>query len=485
MVRLKRRPHVLILLILLSSGSSCLKLKQPEVVCPLPAGKGPGAVFQPDFPFAVSEDTPEVNSVIPPTRLGCNVLLLMRGEDDYMARRALLRKARLSISLQTYIFSNDPVGRRIGDILTKKKAKGLDVKLIVDAYTKLKPADRMLLFDLERAGLDVVGFEPVYFMGMSETSVFWIDEVNQRFHEKYFIVDDKVAMVGGRNIADEYAGWGDEPDNQWRDQDVILTGPVVRDIRNAFDENHRFFLEREETRPALINPPWWRKLWWKVTGRTTEERDRDPSRFESDFSFLEFDAENVPVRFIRSRPRLMETYIYQTYIYLIHAARKSILVENAYFVPDKGLMDALTGAARRGVDVTVITNCDRTNDVFQMQPIVRHSYQPLIEAGVKVFEWQGIVPGHGSLHSKFAVIDEKIMVIGSYNLDPRSKFLNSEDVVLIYSPEAAAKLVDFVMTEDMKNSKKISLEKAKQWRSPKDLNKMFKLLFARALEDWW
>jgi cardiolipin synthase len=123
--------------------------------------------------------------------------------------------------------------------------------------------------------------------------------------------------------------------------------------------------------------------------------------------------------------------------------------------------------------------------VFQMHPLVRHSYYPLIKAGVKVYEWQGIVKGHGSLHSKFAVIDDRICIIGSYNLDPRSKILNSEDAVLIYSEKAAFELATFVIEEDIPRSKLISLEKAKEWRNPKDLGRQFQLLFALALEDWW
>jgi phosphatidylserine/phosphatidylglycerophosphate/cardiolipin synthase-like enzyme len=324
------------ILFLLFFVSSCLKVKQPEVVYPVPEGVGPEAVFQDDFAFAISEDTPDINSVVPPTRAGCNVLLLCQGQDDYKIRKKLLRNARLSIAIQTYIFTNDPVGQKVGDILKKQRSKGLDVRLIIDAYTKFKPNDRILYFDLERAGVDVAGFEPIYFMGVTESSYFEVEEVNRRFHEKYFIVDDAAAIIGGRNIADEYACHGKNPDNQWRDQDVVLTGPVVKDIRNAFEENYKFFLEREDTRPALVNPPWWRKLWRKITGRKVIGRlKRDPSELEPDFKFLDFTANNVPVRFIRSRPRLNETYIYQAYMYLIRSARNSILIENAYFVPDQ------------------------------------------------------------------------------------------------------------------------------------------------------
>jgi putative cardiolipin synthase len=414
------------------------------------------------------------------------VLLLCRGDNDFAIRHKLLKKSHRSILIQTYIFSNDPVGRKVGKILKKKRSRGLDVRLIIDAYTKFKPADRLLYYDLERSGVDVAGFEPIYFSGMSETSVFWVDEVNQRFHEKYFIVDDFAAVVGGRNIADEYANYGNDPENQWRDQDVVLTGPIVQDVRNAFEENHQFFIEREETRPALISPPWWRRLWNKISSRKPDiKRRKDSPESRSEFKFLEFTAEDVPARFLRSRPRLNETYIYQAYIYLIRSARRSILIENAYFVPDKDLMNALADAAGRGVDVRIITNSEETNDVFQMQPITRHSYLPLIQAGVRVYEWQGIIPGHGSLHSKFAVIDDEISLIGSYNLDPRSKFLNSEDVVLIYSEEFAGKLVQFVRDHDLAHSELISLEQARKWRNPQDLAEQFKLIFSLTLEDWW
>lgn len=468
------------------AAAGCLELKNPDIKSPPLLEEGPEAIFRADFPFDISAKTPNADSVIPPTRHGCNILTLKSGEQDFKTRYKLIKKASDSVAIQTYIFSNDPAGRKVAKLLRKKSRKGMNVRLIIDAYTKFSPSDRLLYFDLERAGVNVAGFEPIYFMGVTEKSYFKIEEVNRRFHEKYLIVDDCVAMIGGRNIADEYASWDGEPENMWRDQDVVLTGPVVQDIRNAFEENFGFLIDREDTRPFLINPPWWKNAWNILTGRVVEEAEsRGLRKTPDELDFLEFTAFEVPVRFLRSRPRFDETYIYQAYMYLISAARDSVLIENAYFVPDKALIEALCAAAQRGVKVTIITNSEATNDVFQMQPLTRYSYLPLIKAGAEIYEWQGIVSGHGSLHSKFAVIDGRISIVGSFNLDPRSKFLNSEDAVVIHSEAVALDLTSYVMQVDMAQSERVGIEKAKEWRNPSDLENRFKLIFSLALEDWW
>jgi phosphatidylserine/phosphatidylglycerophosphate/cardiolipin synthase-like enzyme len=120
-----------------------------------------------------------------------------------------------------------------------------------------------------------------------------------------------------------------------------------------------------------------------------------------------------------------------------------------------------------------------------MQMLSRYSYLGLIENGVEVWEWGGLTPGKGCLHSKAAVFDDRVVVIGSCNLDPRSLGINSEDVVLIDSEKAADRLRGYIETVDLPVCQKITREQAAAWRRPDEAEAKFKLLFGKALEDWY
>lgn len=440
---------------------------------------GPEALFREDFPFKVSALTKDINTTIPPTRFGCNVRLLCDGKENFEIRFKLLENARSSIYIQTYIFYNDPIGQKVASIVRKKNDECLDVRLIFDAYTKFYRRDRALYSEIERSGLEVLGYEPLYFSWITKSSVLDVNELNYRFHEKYFIVDDQVVITGGSNIADEYAVYGTDPETQWRDQDVLLTGAIVSDFVNAFLENYMEFQKKEEERPEFLKRTFLKHI---------KQKDKKPDFSNKSLSILEdieYTDMNVPVRFIRSRPRYEETYIHQAYLHLFNSAKESIIIENSYLVPDRRIKRALLKAAKKGIDVTIITNSEETNDVFQMQPITRYYYLDLIKAGIKIYEWQGYIKGHGSLHSKFAIIDGKVSIIGSFNLDPRSKNLNSEDVVLIYSPKVAFALREFVEKEDLPRCELITKAQAEKWHSPKNFEDKFKLIFGLSIEDWW
>jgi putative cardiolipin synthase len=440
------------------------------------------SIFRDDYKFFHSDgEASEVS--IPPTRLGCGVKLLNRGEESFEWRIRMLKRSRESIRIQTYIFTCDEIGKKVADRLKRKRRHGLDVKLIVDAYTKFSPADRRMYADIELKGVAVMGFEPMYLLGVADERVLNVDDVNKRFHEKYWVIDDKVAFIGGTNIANEYARYGDDPNDKWRDQDALLTGPIVRDVAAAFDENYEYFLQRRESRLPTMKWSTVAKIWWKISGLAPPPIGSE--RISGLLPRAQLDAEDVPVRFIRHRPRHDEDYVYQAHLHLIRNARQSILIENAYFVPNRALMNSFVEAAGRGVEMTIITNSDVTNDVEGMQPLSRYFYKPLIEAGINVYEWQGDHPGHGSLHSKLMVVDGQVTVIGSFNLDPRSIYLNSENVVLIDSPGIAAQLAGFVESHDLPVCEKVSMVQAEEWHNPTKVSDQFKLLFGTALEEWY
>lgn len=430
------------------------------------------------------ETEPSEPSPPPPAREGNEARLLINGEASFLERLALIDEAERSIYVQALIFKADTVGCAIADRLIAKKREvpDMDIQVIVDAYANIQDYDaQMLYFELMDAGIRVHGYEPLYLE--------WIDEINledwtagnKRYHEKYFVVDGERAVVGGMNIGDEYARIGDEPALIWRDQDIYLEGPVVRDITSAFEENARHFRRIHDRRPEILESDgyWdaWRHVHPALRERVTEAlgRDRAWNRPEiapldtEDLASRRVESErhdDVVVQFVRSRPRLGERWIDEIYRTRIAAAESSIVIANAYFIPTDELVGALTGAAGRGVEVTVITNSKETNDIPLINDAGRVSYRELVEAGVRVYEWHGERHGEGTLHAKLAVFDSEVAIIGSYNLDPRSLALNSEDVVVVEHAGVAGELHRRVLGADLAYAERITSRQARRWSDP-------------------
>jgi len=442
------------------------------------------AIFRSDFPF-VTQLGEVAGYSVPPTRLGNSVKLLTTGESRLKWRLELADRARKSLRIQTYIFSADEAGKIIAERLKKRRAEGLEIKLTIDTYTKFRPADRKMFNGLELSGILITGFEPWYLLGVAENRIFNFRDINMRYHEKYWIVDDSMAIVGGSNIANGYFRYGDSPDAMWRDQDVLLTGPVVQDIGMAFEDNRAYFMQRRQERFWFNKATFFRKPWWMLTNSEPPKLAGNPNDTAAPPPREELDDLDAPVRFVRHRPRYKEDYIFQAYCYLIDNAREHIIIENAYFVPNRAIITSLMKAAKRGVKVIIITNSEKTNDVKLMQPLCRYSYLPLMNYGVEIYEWQGDHPGHGTMHSKFAVFDGKVSVVGSCNLDPRSFDINSENVVLIDSEKIAKKLAETVLSEDLPNCRKIRIEEAAKWLNPRRNSERFRLKFGKTMESWY
>ncbi len=420
----------------------------------------------------------------PPPRDGNRARLLINGEASFLERMRILESAERSIYVQALIFKADTIGCAIADRLIAKKRENpdMDIKVIVDAYANIQDYDaQMLYFELMDAGVEVYGYEPLFLEWVNEIDLDDWTAGNKRYHEKYFVVDGERAVVGGMNVGDEYARISDDPPLIWRDQDIYLEGPVVADVASAFRDNAQYFKRIHDCRPALLESDGYWDAWRHLHPRLREGvtgalgRDRafhrpeiapyDPADLER--RQVRTDPhDDVRVRFVRSRPRLGERWIDQEYREHIDSAETSIVIANAYFIPTDAMRDALEAAARRGVEVTIITNSKATNDIPMINDAGRVAYQPLIDAGVRVYEWHAERHHEGTLHAKLAVFDSKVAIVGSYNLDPRSLALNSEDVVVVEDEDIATELHDRVLGTDLAFADRITAEQARDWSNP-------------------
>ena len=225
-------------------------------------------------------------------------------------------------------------------------------------------------------------------------------------HEKMLVVDGTRAIVGGRNLEDRYFA-------NWVDLDARIEGPVVRDIQEGFLRNWDFFARNlgEKASPS------------RVFGRQRSHGNRQ-------------------ARFVQSRPWLGEYHVMETVVTAIQLARKQILISSQYLVlPESLLLEALTEAARRGVEVRILTNSSLTGQEVGFSAghsITLRYCGPLLGAGVRIYEMRGYEDEKAPqpyLHAKEFYIDGKWAAVGSFNLSMRSCFIESENLILIEDPD--------------------------------------------------
>ncbi len=213
----------------------------------------------------------------------CRVAVLEGGEDSFAVRLAALRNARHSIRIQALVFKGDESGLRIAEILKQKKAAGLDVRVIVDAFSNPWLQTQWMMFDLKQNGIEVEGYEALALQWLNEVPVPMLvphtdpNALDQRYHEKMWIVDgetdDGVAVTGGLNVGNEYFRADPaHPDSTWRDQDVVLRGAVVKDLVTAFDRNFDYFVGVKKSR-GLFNTD----LYWDATRAVLDKTGKVPA----------------------------------------------------------------------------------------------------------------------------------------------------------------------------------------------------------------
>ena len=449
----------------------------------------------------------------------CEIAVLRNGEDSFAVRMAALRAARTSIRIQALIFKGDEAGLRIAEVLKEKKAAGLDVRVIVDAFSNPWLQTQWLFFDLKQHGIEVEGYEAMALQWLNEVPIpaltphFDPTQPDKRFHEKMWIIDGgtdhAIAVTGGLNIGNEYFRTDpDHPDSYWRDQDVVLRGAVVRDLVAAFDRNFEYFVAVKRSRGILDT-----NLYWDATRKVLDHTGKVPISFRTDPALLanvaalearqpSLEFRPSTCRFIQNRPRLRESYIQQAYVKLIERAEREVLIANAYFVPTPTIMQALQDAARRCVSVRLISNSPETNDLPEITLVGRGYYKDLLavnetpevarcanpDAGLRIWEWVGQAAdeptrGQGTMHSKFAVIDQARGLVGSYNLDPRSEKLNSETAVVFLEPTLSQRLRQSFYENDLKYSREVTPEQAAQFESPGSVVERFRKSIGHLFEQ--
>ncbi|CAN5751291.1 phospholipase D-like domain-containing protein [soil metagenome] len=333
-------------------------------------------------------------------RQGCALTVLRDGNETFPAMLEAIAAAKQTISMETYILAADATGNRFKAALIERAQAGIKVRLIYDAVGSFGlPAS--YAEDLRAAGVEVIDFNPI---------APWRRRfrLSHRDHRKVIVVDNVVAFTGGLNVADEYDSTANGGGG-WHDMHCRVTGPIVLDLARMF-----------------------RRTWLRAGG--------------SDFppikpgSIAPPGDGNAYVRLLDNTLRRQRGTVRRAYLHVIRSARQAILIENAYFLPDRGVRRALSRAVRRGVDVRIIV--PSSSDVRVIEWAGLYVTRGMAKNGVKIFRWRGPM-----LHAKTATIDNTWSTIGSYNFDAQSRFSNLEVTVEVLDPEVAKALSrNFEMT---------------------------------------
>ncbi len=313
-----------------------------------------------------------------------NAITVLRSGDALNAMLAAIAGARNTVALETYIFEADRTGLRFVDALAERARAGITVRLNYDAVGGLG-LETAHVERMRDDGVQIIEYHPI---------APWRQRFNlsNRNHRKILVVDDEVGFTGGLNLSDDYATTADGG-RGWHDVHCELRGPVVADLARLF----RQLWLAEGGAPYPAPPP-------------AEERATRPG--------------DIVARVVDNTRLRRRGAIRRAYIAAIKAARRTVLFENAYFLPDLPLRRALARAVKRGVEVSVIV--PGRSDVRTIEYAGLYIYRRLVTRGIRVLRWTGPM-----MHAKTAVVDAMWSTIGSYNFDARSFRYNLEVIVEI------------------------------------------------------
>ena len=409
-------------------------------------------------------------------------LVLFEPLEALATRLSLIDKAEKRLDLQYYIWDNDKVGSLALHALIRAADRGVKIRLLIDD-NNAKSTEGIFLALAQHPNIEVKLFNPYRFRKYRALDMILdLKRINRRMHNKSFIADHQVALIGGRNMTNQYYNVSDN--YQFSDVDVMLVGTAVKDISHSFDEywSHEYAYKVQEVVNQSAHHLSYESLkrqldehYERVTVQNyldlTSNSQAIDSLMSRDIQLDWVKAEVVkdsPDK-IKSKAKKKEHLNFQL-IQQLEQPEKNVDLISAYFVPEKKGAKMLTDLAEDGIKVRVLTNSFKANDVAVVHAFYGKYRQDLLEHGVQLYEFLPALDkndldrhtealakkakvnlkglSRSSLHAKLMALDEKQVFIGSFNFDPRSAYLNTEIGVLLNSPPLA-RAVHTTMDENL------------------------------------
>ncbi len=348
---------------------------------------------------------------------GNTVTGLINGDQIFPAMLQAITGAERTILFETYIYWSGEIGQKFADALIERARAGVKVHVLLDWVGSAK-LDGTLVQKMKDAGVEVEQYHPLRWYNLGR--------LNNRTHRKLLIVDGKIGFTGGVGIAELWTGNGQDPDH-WRDSHFRVEGPVVAQMQSVMLDN-----------------------WLTTTGRVLHGSEYFPPPRPAGVQKAQMFA---------SSPSGGSESMLMMYLLAITAAKKSIDLSSAYFVPDEITRRAFVAAVKRGVRVRIIT--PGTNiDAETVRRASRGLWGDLLEAGVQIHEYQPTM-----FHTKSMIVDGLMTSVGSTNFDVRSFRLNDEANLNVYDASFAASQTQ-VFEEDLKRSRRVTFQawQARPWK---------------------
>jgi len=394
------------------------------------------------------------------------VYRLDSGLEALDARIGLIKYAEKSIDIQSYLLRDDQSGNRIVLALVGAANRGVRVRLLMDdAVTE--PIDAGLMAINEHPNIEIRVFNP--FPRRRSRLVSFIANfniLNRRMHNKSFTADNQVTIVGGRNLADEYFQTGGE--NEFVDEDLLAIGAVVDDVSDGFDmywntpkaipinvfdavdgrlsidqtisEGQKYLRDHADT--PLVGQAGIRLVEKLLT--------KSLPLIAADTQLVMDHPERMP-RILRRQPSETTMYLQK----MVSAADREVIIVSPYFVPQKQGVDFFAALVRKGVRVCVVTNSLASTNHISVHAVYARYRKPLLSQGIELYELAPHFRPRGqavrevatklTLHSKVAVIDRQRTFVGSFHLDPRSLYINTEMGVVVESANLASAMAQSIV----------------------------------------
>jgi putative cardiolipin synthase len=400
------------------------------------------------------------------------------GVDGFLARVQMINAAERTLDVQYFIFRGDETGRLLTDSLLRAADRGVRVRVLIDDGDTIS-GDEQIVALAAYPGIQIRIFNPFAYRGHQQLLrgvefLFDSSRLDYRMHNKLLVADNSVALIGGRNIGNQYFQM--DPDSQFADDDVFSAGPIAKQLSATFDEywNSRFAIPAE----ALLGGE-------RSAAALRDDHERARERPKQSLLPLKTDGVDYAQRIATGEPyagiiagrlplvwaraevvcdspdkksvdngALAGRLMSRTVIRTADSVQSELLMVTPYFVPTEGETKVLKDLRHRNVRVRIITNSlESSTDVAAQSGYARHRVS-LLEEGVEIYEIRsrlGNTRGSGqtaavsrygnySLHAKLFVFDRKKLFIGSMNFDQRSRHLNTEIGLIIDSPELARQM---------------------------------------------
>ncbi|QMT32506.1 phospholipase D family protein [Alysiella filiformis] len=429
---------------------------------------------------------PSVQHTAPPN---AHVHILDKAQDAFVARATLIDHADVSLDLRYYIWRDDVSGRLLLQKLWQAAQRGVRVRLLLDD-NNTRGMDNILFALNQHDKIEVRLFNP--FLNRRWRALGYLSDfprVNRRMHNKSFTADNRVSIIGGRNVGDEY--FHTHAETLFSDMDVLLSGSIVTQISADFDRywqsNSSYPLEsiiKKIPAPQLANalqilqsPPQPKAHLYLNSLKNT---DLNQAIAHKNVQHLPAQADLISDDPAKALDRHTSVNIASSLNAALKQPQSEIYLVSPYFVPTQKGTQKIQEWAKQGKNITVFTNSLRATDVAAVHSGYARYRKALLQAGVRLFEFKPdhAVPSNkdkgltgnssASLHAKTFIVDRQRVFVGSLNLDPRSARLNTEMGVVIHNAALASQMQRQMQQQAQEVAYRVSLDPhgKPQWQDP-------------------